>query len=390
MVCYHIKNYNAQQKKIENQKNYKKKIAGTITFITFCALSEAKGIDINMKQEEQLSINKKKRSEILDIAKGLGIFFVVWSHAKGPFTQYMYQFHMPLFFLISGYLFNEKNRPAEFIIKKIKSLYIPFVFWNIFFVFLEAVFHLKEFTKIEFGKKIILILLTLEKDGMFMGATWFLGALFAVSVGYKIIDYYLGQVKNKSLFFAVLFGSVALTGFSITFPYLLSRTMILSFFYAMGRLVRECKKSISCYDTEITFLFSVAMFGLIGHYNRIDMMRNQYKYPMLFLIGAFLASYVVIFVSRTLERRTVYLKKFFIFMGENSLSIVIWQFVVFRIITVLQLLVQRVPLNTILDYYPPYKTEGVWWIVYIIIGIIGSVIIEKFISLIVNVITSKE
>ena len=50
-----------------------------------------------------------------------------------------------------------------------------------------------------------------------MGATWFLGALFVVSVVYKLMDYYMPSVKGKSIFLVILFGCVAATGFSINF-----------------------------------------------------------------------------------------------------------------------------------------------------------------------------
>ena len=72
-----------------------------------------------------------------------------------------------------------------------------------------------------------------------MGATWFLGALFVVSVVYKLMDYYMPSVKGKSIFLVILFGCVAATGFSINFPYLLSRTLILSFYFAIGRAAKE-------------------------------------------------------------------------------------------------------------------------------------------------------
>ena len=56
---------------------------------------------MNYIPQAENCMKKGGRIETIDIAKGLGILFVVWSHAKGPFTPYMYQFHMPLFFLIS-------------------------------------------------------------------------------------------------------------------------------------------------------------------------------------------------------------------------------------------------------------------------------------------------
>ena len=53
---------------------------------------------MNYIPQAENCMKKGGRIETIDIAKGLGILFVVWSHAKGPFTPYMYQFHMPLFF----------------------------------------------------------------------------------------------------------------------------------------------------------------------------------------------------------------------------------------------------------------------------------------------------
>ena len=68
-----------------------------------------------------------------------------------------------------------------------------------------------------------------------MGATLVIGSFFfIVSVVYKLMDYF-ASVKGKSIFLVILFGCVAATGFSINFPYLLSRTLILSFYFAIGR-----------------------------------------------------------------------------------------------------------------------------------------------------------
>lgn len=327
-----------------------------------------------------LAVQKKGRLEFLDIAKGIGILLVVWAHAKGPFTSYMYQFHMPLFFLISGYLFNSKNTPKQFIIKKIQSLYIPFVVWNILSVVLRSVFHIREYTGSYFWKKIIRIMLTLDKDGDFFGATWFLGALFLVSVCYKLMDYYIPCVKSKSIILALLFGSVAILGFEVTFPYLMSRTMILSFFFAAGRAIKDWKEQLSVYDTRALFSFSVLIFIVIGYYNSINMGANKYSYPILFVIGAFFASYATVYISKIVERRTVRIKNILSFLGEKSIHIVIWQFVAFRIVAVIQLYMDQVPVSQMMDFYPPYKTTGGLWIIYTVVGLAVPVPIGEITS----------
>ena len=104
---------------------------------------------------------------------------------------------------------------------------------------------------------------------------------------------------------------------------------------------------------------------------------NEYKYRLLFVIGALAASYVIIEISKYIEKYSKYLKAILCFWGRKSMSIVIWQFVVFRIVIALQLYLEGSSLGHIFDYYPCYKTENGWWIVYVLVGMYASVFIGK-------------
>src|ERR1035437_8554233 len=73
----------------------------------------------------------QERNNSLDIAKGLGILLVIWGHAVCPVKAYFYTFHVPLFFLLSGFVFNESYSLKATFYKKIKSLLIPFFFFLI-------------------------------------------------------------------------------------------------------------------------------------------------------------------------------------------------------------------------------------------------------------------
>lgn len=78
-----------------------------------------------------------KRIEWIDICKGLGIFLVVIGHtgiAKASQTAYdwIYSFHMPFFYMISGLVFNETKYDTfgKYIKRRIKTLVIPFFLLN--------------------------------------------------------------------------------------------------------------------------------------------------------------------------------------------------------------------------------------------------------------------
>lgn len=58
----------------------------------------------------------RKRIEWIDIAKGIAILAVVVGHTLGPyngqfFGSLIFAFHMPIFFMLSGYLYH--SRPAR-------------------------------------------------------------------------------------------------------------------------------------------------------------------------------------------------------------------------------------------------------------------------------------
>lgn len=47
------------------------------------------------------------RFKEIDIAKGIGIILVALGHLTTPLHDYIYAFHMPLFFVLSGFFFSE-------------------------------------------------------------------------------------------------------------------------------------------------------------------------------------------------------------------------------------------------------------------------------------------
>ena len=58
----------------------------------------------------------KERLDYIDTAKGIGIIFVVFGHhllEAESFRHWISCFHMPLFFIISGYLFAFRNNNSQ-------------------------------------------------------------------------------------------------------------------------------------------------------------------------------------------------------------------------------------------------------------------------------------
>ena len=66
---------------------------------------------------------------------------MVIGHAEAPefIHNFIYVFHMPLFFITAGYFFSRKylKDPKTFCIKRFKGLYLPFLKWSFIFLVLH-------------------------------------------------------------------------------------------------------------------------------------------------------------------------------------------------------------------------------------------------------------
>lgn len=324
---------------------------------------------------------KTRRIETVDIAKGIGIILVVWAHAAGPLSHYINLFHMPFFFLLSGYLYNigKDTGLTLFVKRKAFRLYIPFLLCNIpAMLFGWAVLHRLSFAKTM--KRMAGTVLTVSNDAEFFGATWFLGSLFVISCLYKYVD---SKTSLKRELILLLSALGACVGFLVDIPFGISKNLILGFFYSGGGIIYHYKAQLSRFDNALAAIVAGIFFFVSGKYNRADMGSNTYKSASLFILGALCASYAVIYFSRVMSKYCpLHIKSIFIALGKHSIDVVIWQFIAFKLVIAIQLVIKGIPLNNILDYFPCYSTDGMWWVIYLLVGLYGSrligILLHKF------------
>lgn len=81
-----------------------------------------------------MNSNNKPRTAWIDVLKCIGIFYVVFGHTCGNIHifKWIYSFHMPLFFFLSGVLFHPDKSASEFLRSKIKTLVMPYLLGGLF------------------------------------------------------------------------------------------------------------------------------------------------------------------------------------------------------------------------------------------------------------------
>jgi len=140
------------------------------------------------------------RVEWIDMAKGYGILCVILGHISfHSLSIWIYSFHIPLFFFLSGYLFNE-NRPfIPFLRKKIKTLLIPYIFFSFLYICFD-----KNFVISFYSLKTICADFVLQQR---YTPLWFISCLFVAN----ILFYFLLKIFHNiyyqiliSLFVSIL------------------------------------------------------------------------------------------------------------------------------------------------------------------------------------------
>lgn len=269
-----------------------------------------------------------KRNRYIDTIKAVGIFLVILGHHQTIFTQYIYSFHMPLFFFLSGIFHKNYGSYRSFFEKKIKSLIIPYFFFaTTLFLFWLVIGRYFGESKMRHTSILESILGIFAGNEIFGFSSiewgiplWFILTLFIVANMYYIIN------KSGSIFFIIiiniLFGMI---GYYYNFykpTYLDIWHFTVSFnaiqFYSIGAILKDRILNLDKISYKWMILLFIISYVSCYYNGKIDMYSLNYGNNMLlFYISAFSGIAFIIYLIRNLE---VY-HKFIDFIGTNTLII---------------------------------------------------------------------
>lgn len=286
----------------------------------------------------------KVRDRSLDIIRGGCILLVILGHIPGiPFElkKYIYSFHIPLFFFVSGYLFNfnkySRFSYKEFINYKLKKYIIPYfrmgliclvLFGIIFPLFFEG------FSKQYIIQSIKYILGLLYSRGgpgymAWSSPLWFLTALFVAEVIFFII------LKFNFKYPLIAFGTLAMLSYAysitikVPLPWNVDVAMFAVLFMYLGFVTH--RYSLIQYINLLVFLILIIVFILSVFYNsKIDMNLRSYGNPFLTIISGTIGTIICLRVARFLKECKV-----LEFYGKNTLFIMGYTYAVFNVILIL-------------------------------------------------------
>lgn len=334
------------------------------------------------------NMNEKERDKTIDIMKGILILLMVIAHAQGPGHRGIYLFHMAVFFMISGYLWGDRNdiEMIQFIKRKLISLYIPYIICNtiylLWFLCMPLVFDRKMCERTVTGiiYEVIKILLFRGRTSM-SDPTWFLAVLFIVSVAYAIVRKTICKLTAEAkmnYFFISLSAIVAIAvGYSlylVDFNLFQVGTICSSYAaFHMGNVVWRIKER-NRFNTSNTILTCRLIFACVCGlllYNisdiEIRLISNIIVNPVYYCLGM-ICGWIIVRYFSVIFGRYRWLRNLFSYLGRNSLIVLCAHFAAFKIIAYIQCLYFELPLSNI-SVFPVVRNGGYWWCAYTAVGI---------------------
>jgi fucose 4-O-acetylase-like acetyltransferase len=297
---------------------------------------------------------KTERIHWIDTLRAIAIILVVLGHTPGiqnyqQAVKYIYSFHIPLFFLISGILFNPKhteNTFSQFLRSQFWALMVPYSVWGLLtyvpWVMLSR--HHGSYPDLSPFKPLVGLVYGTGSGTWLIhnGALWFLPCLFSTRVLFFMILKYFAPMLPATLVLFVTLGLISAAVVPFPLPWGFDIALVAIGFFGLGFLLR--KRLLSVNAPGAGYLLGFLTLCLVVHlisfsYNaRVSMAERTYGNPLLFALAAFGG---IVFWSAVAKymRPSVFLSK----LGEASFLIFVLHTFVFNLITGVAVFVLKRP-----------------------------------------------
>jgi len=258
------------------------------------------------------------------------------THAPKPFHDYIYLFHIPLFFFLSGCTSKDCIDYKSTLLKRIKGLYLPFVGFGLVFLILhnsfarlginEHLFSLRE--AVQQAARVFAF--SMGVDEKLLAPLWFLKALFLAEMFNLLHQRFLSRISLTFAWLIPLGAAYALLPLHATIPALRVNVIVPLFaasFFLLGRL--KLKAQLRSTQLLRAALFSLPVLMLLPHWGTNDLISLSLLPPPLFLLGAFAGILTTLAASQLLSYHS-WASLLLAYIGRQTLWIMCLHFLAFK------------------------------------------------------------
>ena len=229
---------------------------------------------IDKSTNSTLLLKSKNRMQFIDTAKGIGMLLVVYAHInyQSEILTTIYAFHMPLFFIISGILFNRQNFYdfKHFIKKKVQTLICPYILFYLLSIIYTLAMDViavgvNNLSYDKYLSYLVQMFLAQGSSKSVNAPLWFVPCLLMV----EILYYFISKLNVRKIvltcailvFVGWLIESGKLPFDNTLLPWSLDSALFALGFLALGNLcseyIKKLFKTINLYKHKLLICFLV-------------------------------------------------------------------------------------------------------------------------------------
>ena len=290
-----------------------------------------------------MAVRNNKRIEWIDVAKAIAIILVGVGHYSCPqwLLVWIYAFHMPLFFILSGYTFNvDRYNFKSFIYRKIRTLIFPWSIAVILYVVFQNLCIYVGISGVNIPlKHIIPRIIIHTRKGLFDPVYWFIPCLFVAEIVLYLLMKNI-KIKNKSVIIGVVSMILAWlykTYIGVILPWEIDLIPITVFYLCIGQ---EGKKIMEVINTlgnfkKVFWGITTLTLGIIFCWmnwdlsgEKLTIVSGTYGIFLLAIFASLLCSFGIIIICQFLSCGLLK------YMGQNSLMIYLLQPFMYKIMDI--------------------------------------------------------
>lgn len=290
----------------------------------------------------------------------------------------------------------------RFALRRIKSLYIPYVTINIAFLLLHnfllkinlytdngalfvdpcisdtfgAIPYYTSKDIMSYGIKVLLL-----AYGEKISTTWFLGARLITSVFWILTNYIFNKAFGQNSSYAsIIFGLILLcgcwsfdsAGISIPLAFYVKKLCYTYFLLDIGQIAKKLVKLMNK-----SLLISVCLPALVGvvyaERYEISFAANRIVNPSVCLLVS-IAGFVTVLGIASIVPNNKYMR-WFSYIGQHTMCIMLWHFLAFKVVNLVQIFYYKLPMYYLASTPTLYVSSIYWKLLYLFMGVVLPIMV---------------
>ena len=196
----------------------------------------------------------KERIAWVDLLRTIGILAVILGHFASPCSSWIYSWHMPFFFFLSGFFALRTNVNTSHIVGAAQKLMLPYFLFSGIAVTIEFAKHFfLHKPALDYGYLASAILWKMDLPALLQTygfVLWFLPTLFFARIYYSLCTQFISNATIRYAIIALLF----IVGLRIELPFAMDNAAVAVLWLSAGSL---------CYHMRPNRYLAMAMLILI-------------------------------------------------------------------------------------------------------------------------------